>query len=255
MESEQRLLLLGALQAERAGQVVHGFESRRAQALLGYLAAQGRPQTREYLADVFWPEKSHTRGHSNLSRVLHNLRALLPGCVSVDHNTVTFNTQVCWLDISAFANLTRTASQVDSATLQEAISLYRGDFMAGIHLTDCVDFERWLFVERAHWEQRITHALYILTAYYIDQGDIAAGLHTVDQLLTIAPWHEEAHCQKMILLARSGHRSTALRQYAICRQIMKNELDAITAPETDALYRRILAGDVRQLIPVRFSET
>jgi len=47
MEGILRLRLLGPVQVERNGEPVRGFESRKALALLGYLAVQGQPVSRQ----------------------------------------------------------------------------------------------------------------------------------------------------------------------------------------------------------------
>lgn len=240
MDVEQRLYLLGPVQVERVGQPVHGFESRRALALLCYLAAQGRPQTRAHLADLFWPDKPEARGRGNLSRVLNNLNVLLPGCVSADRETVTFNAAVCWLDISVFDALATPSAAADA--LSQAITLYRDDFMAGMYLDDCPDFETWLVVERERWRQKAAAALHTLITYHTQRGEIEAGLRYTDRLLALDPWREEAHRHKMLLLALNGQRSAALKQYEACRRMLAEELGVTPTAETEALYNRIYAG-------------
>jgi DNA-binding SARP family transcriptional activator len=132
---------------------VQGFESRRALALLCYLAAQDRPQSRAHLADLFWPDKPEARGRGNLSRVLHNLNALLPDCVTADRDAATFNAAICWRDTTAFVALTAPPAAPDA--LAEAAALYRDDLLAGLYLNDCPDFETWLVIERERWRQKI----------------------------------------------------------------------------------------------------
>ena len=60
MEEALRLRLLGGLRVTRGGgeAPVAGFVSRKAQALLGYLAVTGRPHSREALATLLWGETS-----------------------------------------------------------------------------------------------------------------------------------------------------------------------------------------------------
>ena len=70
MEGPVRLQLLGTVQVERDGQRVAGFRSRKALALLGYLATQGQPVPRERLVDLFWEDKPEAKGRTNLSWVL-----------------------------------------------------------------------------------------------------------------------------------------------------------------------------------------
>ncbi|HQE93792.1 MAG TPA: BTAD domain-containing putative transcriptional regulator [Anaerolineae bacterium] len=226
------------MRAEHAGQPVQGFESRRALALLCYLAAQGQPQPRAHLADLFWPDKPEARGRGNLSRVLHNFNALLPNCVSADRETVTFNVASCWLDISAFTTLTRAPA--DAAALTEAVALYRDDFMAGMYLDDCPEFEMWLVIERERWRQQMSTALHLLLTWHTQRGEIETGLDYTDRLLALDPWREEAHRHKMLLLALAGQRSAALKQYEQCCQILANELGVSPTPETEVLHQRLL---------------
>jgi len=48
------------------------FRSRTTFALLGYLAAEKREVGREYLASLFWPDETPSKGRGNLRRELHN---------------------------------------------------------------------------------------------------------------------------------------------------------------------------------------
>ncbi|HOT92131.1 MAG TPA: AAA family ATPase [Anaerolineae bacterium] len=251
MEFDYRLHLLGPVHVEHAGQPVHGFESRRALALLCYLAAQGQPQTRAHLADLFWPDKPEARGRGNLSRVLNNFATLLPGCVNADRETVTFNAAACWLDVAAFTAL--TGPTADVAALTEAVALYRDDFMAGMYLDDCPDFETWLVVERERWRQKAAAALHTLVAHHTRRGEIETGLQYTDRLLALDPWREEAHRHKMLLLALAGQRSAALKQYELCRRLLAEELGVAPTAETEALYDRIRA-EAEETHELRLSE-
>ena len=85
------LRLFGPPLVERDGKPVQGFESDKALALLGYLALQGRPVSRNHLASLFWCELSKERGLGNLRRVLHNLSSLLPGCLLIDRRSAQFD--------------------------------------------------------------------------------------------------------------------------------------------------------------------
>ncbi|MEZ4679054.1 MAG: BTAD domain-containing putative transcriptional regulator [Caldilineaceae bacterium] len=77
-------------------------------------------------------------------------------------------------------------------------------------------------------------------------GQWSDALAVTRRLLTHAPWHEEAHCTLMRLLARSGQRSAALAHYDTLTQILLDELGVPPAPTTNALYDQILAGALRR---------
>src|SRR4051794_1893631 len=53
------------------------FETRTVDALLVYLACQGRPLGRDFLAELLWPERTQKQARSNLSVAIHRLRRQL----------------------------------------------------------------------------------------------------------------------------------------------------------------------------------
>jgi DNA-binding SARP family transcriptional activator len=64
---------LGGLTIQREGQPITGLASRKAEALLVYLAANPRPHPREILAEMLWDERSQSQAMANLRVVLSSL--------------------------------------------------------------------------------------------------------------------------------------------------------------------------------------
>ncbi len=218
----------------------HNFESRKALGLLCYLVVQKQPVPRSYLADLFWPDKTEARGRGNLSRVLHNISTLLPGCLEANRHHVQFQpAQILQIDIDIFDEL---VSLGDAESLAAAAELYRGEFMSGFYLDDCPEVETWLVTERTHWSQRIARVLRRLVTYHTQHHQYERGLEFARRHLALDPWREEVHRQVMTLLAFRGQRSAALAQYEACRRILAEELSIEPGPETTALYERIRQG-------------
>lgn len=236
-----RLTLLGPVQVERAGAPVHGFESRKALALLCYLAVHNQPLSRSHLADLFWEDKPEAHGRANLSRVLHNLSTLLPHSLQNDRYHVQFNpTSPFWVDLNAFTELIKGGPK----ELTAAANLYRGDFMAGFYLDDCSEFETWLVTERERWRQRAVDLLQKLIDHHTRYHEYEQGRELAARLLELDPWREEAHQQMMRLLAYTGQRSAALFQYEICRRVLAEELGVEPGAETATLYEQIRTGSL-----------
>ncbi len=140
------LKLLGPIQVEREGTALHGFRSQKTLALLGYLAAEQRPVSRTYLAGMFWGDLAVAKRRGELRRALHNLADHLPGCFQGDRRITQFEAgTVCRVDLAIFEAL---QAQGDLTALAAAADLYRGEFMEGICLNDCPDFETWLLAKR-----------------------------------------------------------------------------------------------------------
>jgi len=239
MPGTLRLRFLGSVQIERNGKPVRGFRSRKALALLGYLAAQEQPVSREHLADLFWEDQPGNRARANLSWVMNRLAPALPGCLQADRHTVQFcRTDACWVDIDVFKTL---ETRGDAVALADAVELYRGEFLEGLYLQGCAEFEIWLVGERERWRERVTRALEKLVTHHNQRGEREQGLRLARRLLALEPWREETHRQVMQLLAHSGQRSAALTQYETCRRVLVEELRVEPMPETIALYERIRA--------------
>ncbi|MFB0537259.1 MAG: BTAD domain-containing putative transcriptional regulator [Anaerolineae bacterium] len=249
MEGILRLRLLGPVQVKQDGEPVRGFESRKALALLGYLALQGQPVPREHLVDLLWGDKTESRGRANLSWVLNRISTLLPGCLQADCHTIQFEREAAWwLAIIAFEEL---EAQGDAASLAAAVELYRGELLEGLYLAGCAEFEIWLVGERERWRQRVARVLEALVTHHSQRSEHQQGLRFARRLLTLEPWREETHRQAMRLLAWDGQRGAALAQYETCRRVLAEELGVEPAAETTQLYEQIRDGELE--IPVSLS--
>jgi len=243
MASLFRLQLLGPIHVDRDGEPIQGFKSRKVLALLCYLAAHGQPISRSYLVELFWPDQSESRGRNNLSQALHNILSLWPGCLEVNYYTVQFHyLPSTWLDLKVFKELT---AQSEVGAWMMAADLYRGDFMAGMSLDDCPEFEQWLRLEQENWRLRIIQVLRDLIVHSISHNEADQAFQFISRLLDIDPGEEEAHRQKMILLAQSGQRSAALAQFEICRRYLTEELGVEPSKETVQVYEQIRSGDLK----------
>ncbi|MCB9077406.1 MAG: tetratricopeptide repeat protein [Anaerolineaceae bacterium] len=250
MTDRLEIYLLGGLTIKKNGEPVEGLVSRKAEALLAYLVCTGRPQSRETLGDMFWDDRSQTKALGNLRVLLTSLRQHLGDYLDINRQTVTFNLASNYrLDV---VELTKAmegvkpeemgSEQLPTVTvtrLEQAIELYRGDFLAGFNLRDAQRFEEWARFEREQLQQLAIEALRLLVSFYLRTGNYQAGLKYATQLTEIDSFSEEAHRQMMLLLIRTGQRNAALRQYETCRQILADELGVEPMDETTRLYRRI----------------
>ncbi|MEJ2737833.1 MAG: BTAD domain-containing putative transcriptional regulator, partial [Anaerolineae bacterium] len=240
--------MLGSLQITVDGTPLTGFESDKERVLLAYLVEESQqPHRREKLAGLLWPERTEAAARSNLRRVLSNLRRLLgdrtpsgPAFLLVTGQTVRFNPACnAWVDSLTFARLLRPLRQQPSTQLEEAIRLYQGDFLEGFSVADSPACEEWMILCRERYQRLMMEALHRLVEEYERQGNFERALELAWRQLDLEPWWEEAHRQLIRLLALSGRRSEALAQYAKCRRVLAEELDAEPAPETTGLYEQI----------------
>lgn len=138
-----RLTFLGPVQIEHAGKPLRGLRSRKAVALLAYLALRGQPVSRTALVDLFWPDQTERRGRANLSWVINHINSAIPNAFTAERHAVRFNdsNSALWLDTYAFSRL------IQDGTVQarsSAVDLIRGDLLEDLWLKNNAEFEMWL---------------------------------------------------------------------------------------------------------------
>ncbi|MCB9008811.1 MAG: tetratricopeptide repeat protein [Ardenticatenaceae bacterium] len=247
MSARLEIQLFGSLQIEKNGNLVTGFISNKAAALLAYLAVTRRTHQRDALAALLWGEMAEADAKNNLRQALANLRKLAEPHLSITRDTVAFDTAVPHtVDTQLFEqHLNTSRHQAEKERFhywQEAAALYRGDFLAGFFVRDAPEFEEWMLAQRLRYRELALHTLHTLTEHHLSWGEYGSAIDYATRLLALDAWREEAHRQLMLALARSGQRSAALAQYETCRRLLDKELGVDPSTETVALHNRIRAA-------------
>ena len=257
------LSLLGPFQVTLDGQPVTDFKSNKVRALLAYLAVEAeRPHPREVLAGLLWPDWPDRDALGNLRYALSDLRRVIgdriaePPFLLIARDALRFSASSDFsLDVAAFTILTEPALSLangpeDLSGLEEAIALYRGDFLEGFSLPDAAPFEEWALLSRERLARQMSSALHRLSAAYEERGQYEQAQSFARRQLELDPWDEVAHQQLMRTLALGGQRSAALAQYETCRRLLAEELGVEPAQETTQLHHRISDGKLRAPVPL-----
>jgi len=246
--------LFGPLEVTLDGEAVTAFKSDKARALLAYLVVEAeRPHRREKLAGLLWPEWPERAARGNLRRVLANLRLAIgdhqatPLFLHISRETIQFNSASdAWVDVTAFTELLEAKGNLQQliGQLEEAVSLYQGDFLEGFSIPDSAAFEEWALLSRERFRRLVMVALHRLGRCHEQRGDYESALRHAWRQVELEPWQEEGHQQVMRLLALNGQRGAALAQYEACRRALAEELGVEPAEETTKLYEQIRDGEL-----------
>jgi WD40 repeat protein/DNA-binding SARP family transcriptional activator len=219
------------------------FRRQKHQALLIYLAVTGQAHSRSALAGLLWGEMPEASAQNGLRKALTDLRKLVAPHLEIDRHRIAFKRDsLYWLDVEVFeAKVGAASTEVAPAQLEEAVALYRDDFMRGFVVRQVPDFETWLLVEQERLRGLMIGALQRLVREAIQQGPARyePGLTYATRLLNLDSWQEDAHQLTMILLALNGQRSAALAQYQWCREILEENLGVEPGESTTRLYEHI----------------
>jgi predicted ATPase/DNA-binding SARP family transcriptional activator len=251
--SQLALYLLGPPRVECDG-VPLEVDTRKAIALLTYIAITGESHRRASLINLLWPEYDRARGRAALRRTLYTLNKALTGdWLDVSRQEVGLNPGAgIWLDVDQFhrhlaacETHKHPASQVCSACvapLTDAVALYRGDFLAGFGLRDSINFDDWHFFQADGLRRELAGALERLVRWHGAQREFEAAVGYARRWLALDPLNEQAHNELMRLYAWSGQRAAALRQYKECVQVLEDQLGLPPQEMTTQLCKAIEEG-------------
>lgn len=215
---------------------------RKGWALLAYLAATGQAHRRPKLAHLFCQEAADPV--RTLRLLLSRIRRQLgPGLILTEADLVWFNPQAAWVDSREFErSLQGDLARQTREALEAALSLYRGEFLAGMTLKDAPEFELWLLGQRAHLRQLYERGLGEIVTRLTAGEAYEAAIERARQLLQSNPLLEEVHARLIWLYAHTGQREAALKQFEWCRQLLRQELAVEPMPELQAIHAEILVG-------------
>jgi len=243
MRSRLKLQLLGSFEAQLDSGPRLAFSTRKSQALLACLALRpGVAHTRVSLTALLWGESGEARARQNLRQALTDLRRALKGSPSllVSRDAVALREEDVDTDVARFERLL-TGGTPDA--LEEALALYRGEFLDGLSIRETA-YEDWLRTERDRLRALALHGLSSLLAQQMSAAQNDQAMRTAARLVELEPFHEPAHRALMLLHHGKGHRAAAMRQYQLCVQVLGRELGVEPEQETIALYQEIVARPV-----------
>jgi predicted ATPase/DNA-binding SARP family transcriptional activator len=243
-----RVEMLGGLRlfrADHAEPVTH-FALKKAAALLGYLALTRRPQPRERIIDLFWPDKDPTAARDNLSTTLGSLRRQLelPGgarnsVLIADHTQVGLNPAAVSTDVADFERLLDRAAAAANTTaqadlLQKAIDLYIGDLLPGF-------YDDWALGEGVRLQSKYSTALRRLCDAREELQDLTGALEAARRLVATDAYSEEAHVRLIRLLMHTGHPLEASEAYRKAAALFEEEFGAPLSPASRNSIETVLA--------------
>ncbi|MGH6878516.1 MAG: BTAD domain-containing putative transcriptional regulator [Rhizomicrobium sp.] len=239
-EPEFRVCCLGGLKLVEAGSGTDMTPaSRKARALIGYLCIAGKPVGRERLAALLWGDRGEEQARASLRQAIYELRSLLGGdhLLRVERDTVAVCDDV-GTDVAA---ITAAAQSGNLDELTKALSEWRGDFFEDLPSID-PSFDAWLQSERVRVQERLVDLAAEAVTAGMARGEIELARRIVN-LLQQRDGTNEVVLRLGLRLDRLAGDSTALhRRYGRFRELLKSELDAAPAAETQRLFQELAAG-------------
>jgi DNA-binding SARP family transcriptional activator len=248
-----RIYLTGGVAIENDGRLVGepAFPGRLGRLAFAYLTAnRSRPITRSELADALWGDAPPEDAEASLSAILSKLRAVLraagwsPAEATIDVRSSTLG--LClpsntWVDVEASANAIDEAEGALRAgrpgpawgLANLVVAITRRPFLPGHD-------SPWVEGRRERQRSLLRRGLECLAAASESGGESDLAVQYMTEAIALEPFRETAYRSLMRLHASIGNRAEALRVFARCRELLRDELGASPSPQTEAVFLEIL---------------
>lgn len=204
---------------------------RKAVALVGYLALEGRSE-RSQLVELLWGSQPEAEGRHSLRQTLYQLsKTPLHGHLGIRRNCLELQSGFT-LDVAEFR------ARLEAAQWAEALGLYRGEFLQGWELEEEA-YALWLRHQRERLCEGLQAAMRGQARALEAQGATQQALELYLELLRRDELEEQLHREVMRLYAAQGKPERALAQYRQLQTLLEWELALEPLPETQALAEQI----------------
>src|SRR5215203_2588768 len=257
-----RINLLGPPEASFENRPLR-FRTKKAFALMCYLATEGGRRSRSELAELLWPESDEQHARIALRSALVRLRKTLGEddaheegvrLLTIDGDLLGVESRGIELDLEALeaaVSLARAETSPGGRStdtvgrrdligrLKVDLGVYRGEFMEGFSLEDTPEFELWLDAERARWCRVFGELCERLSRLQGEAGQPGEAIETARLWVRQALLEEAAHRRLVELLSAAGDSEGALLAYEGFRDTLSRRLGIEPSPQMQELAGRL----------------
>lgn len=245
--------LLGAVEIFRDPQrpfAADAWTTRRARDILCFIATRPhRRASKDTLIDTFWGESDFDATEKNFHPTISHIRKALNSNQLIKQNFLLYrdgdyllNSEFQYhIDTAEFDRLLEQGeaarragkSEQQIKAFEEAVALYRGDFMQNV-------YEDWTEELRAYYREQYFRLLETLTILAQKAEDWLRSIQLARKILKDDPYREDIHCLLMRAHAALGKREAVKEQYQTLQQLLKEELGVAPSAETQKMYATFL---------------
>ncbi|UCG92621.1 MAG: winged helix-turn-helix domain-containing protein [candidate division WOR-3 bacterium] len=207
--------------------------------------------TRDQLIDTFWPHKGIREAAHSLQVEISSLRKLLKDMLNVDLHTkdlvlyknqnYLLNPRLCIkTDVQEFEELMNEAAVKEltdrSKSMQlynQAVTLYRGDFCAGVA-------NEWCEQRKLYYKEKILNTLKKLGQFHYEDNDCETALDFYQRAYRLDTYDESIHLGLMRCFAALKDRDGVQRQYQSLIKTLQKLGISTPSPEATHLYQESL---------------
>jgi LuxR family maltose regulon positive regulatory protein len=226
------------------------WTTKRARDILCFIASRRhRRASKDTIIDTFWGEADFEAVEKNFHPTVSHIRKALNSNQPVKQNFLLYrdsdyllNQEFSYrIDTEEFDRLVAEAEAAKRAgdqvryldAYEEALALYRGDFMQG-------SYDEWVDEQRAYYREQHLRILEVLAVAAQKNEEWPRSLQLAQQILGVDQFREDVHCMIMRAHAALGNRAAVKDQYEHLRRVLRKELGVEPASETQKIFKELM---------------
>jgi LuxR family maltose regulon positive regulatory protein len=227
------------------------WTTKRARDILCFIASRRhRRASKDTIIDTFWGEADFDAVEKNFHPTVSHIRKALNSNQPVKQNFLLYRDSDYLLnqefpyriDTEEFDRLVAEAEAAKRAgdmarhlsAYEEALALYRGDFMQG-------SYDEWVEEQRSYYREQYLRMLEVLAVAAQKQDEWSRSLQLAQQILGDDQFREDVHCMIMRAHAALGNRAAVKDQYEHLRRVLRKELGVEPAAETQKIFKGLMS--------------
>jgi len=227
------------------------WTTRRARDILCFIISRRHHRaSKEIIIDTFWGETDFAAVEKNFHPTVSHIRKALNSNQPLKQNFLLYrdgdyqlNPEFSYsIDTEDFERLMADGEAARRERdfsrcikcYQEAIDLYRGEFMQG-------SYDPWVDEQRVYYKEQYLRMMEALAAVAQKTEDWTRSLQLAQRILHDDPFREDIHCVIMRAHAAMGNRVAVKEQYENLRSLLQKELGVEPALQTQKTYQELVA--------------
>jgi len=215
---------------------------------------RNRNMSKEKIIAYLWPDSDEEAAKSNLRFNLWNIKKTIPQNEEGE-DFILSGKDFCRINEKYEFQCDKTqldsckVSQIDRIEdLLRLKDLFQGDFLEGLYLRNCNEFNEMILFERVVCQNKQVEILEKLIGLYEEQERYEEELEILNEVAAIEPYNEQFAYQAIQTYGRLGNRTAAINYYKNFEIVLRRNLNISPNNELKLLYKEMLessAGSVK----------
>ncbi|WP_291634304.1 BTAD domain-containing putative transcriptional regulator [Clostridium sp.] len=240
--------MLGRITIKHKNELVENKFSSKAIDLICYLLINSDKKiSREKIANYLWADSNNEASRSNLRYCLWSIkRIILPDekgeeFILAEKHLCYINEKYDFFSDILFLNAYENKNDISLEELLSIKKLYGGDFLEGLYINKCPEFNDLVLFERIVYQNKNIELLKQILEKYESSKRYDNCIEILKDILVIDPYNENFAYMLMDNYNKNGNRSSVISFYKNFESSLRRNLNISPEKELKMLYNLVIS--------------